>query len=156
MISDKIIKKEFVRQILERDDKFIRKEQAEVIDNYLTPRSGNLSADIRDLSMSKLVAAPGAWMLSVSFLKYLRFLDIRSNRPVSNSREGKAYITISSRYELQHKEMKLRRNLALYNRVVFGRIYNETQRDIKYGYTEAIKEEITKQLESAGYERTQK
>lgn len=151
MISDKIIKREFVAGILRRDDEYIRKEQAEVIDTYLKPKTGNLAADIRQTSMSKVLKAPGAWMLRVSFLKYLRFLDIRSNRREAGN---KAYISISGDYELRHKKMQLRRNLALYNRVIFGRLYNETQRDIKFGYTDAIKEEITKQLESTGYERT--
>lgn len=151
MISEKIIKKEFVAGILKRDDEYIRKEQAEVIDTYLHPKTGNLAADIRQTSMSKILKAPGAWMLQVSFLKYLRFLDIRSNRREAGN---KAYISIHGNYELRHKQMRLRRNLALYNRVIFGRLYNETQRDIKFGFTDEIKEEITKQLESTGYERT--
>lgn len=150
MISEKMIKREFVRQILDRDSKYIRTEQARVIDEFLTPKTGALSADIKDYSMSSIITAPGAYLLSVSFLKYLRFLDIRSNRKVDTS---KAYITINSAYERRHKGMELRRNLALYNRVIFGRLYNETMRDIKYGYTNDIKKAITRQLVSAGFKK---
>lgn len=45
--------------------------------------------------------------------------------------------------------MKVRRNLALYNRVIWGVLYNETLPDIRYGYTQDIRKSIRQDLERA-------
>lgn len=149
MLSETIIKKEFVRKILERDMKYIRSVQQQVIEDYLTPHTGNLLADIWQNSAGKIIQSKGMSLVTVRFLKYLRFLDIKSNRCAP----GRAYINIESAYDKRHKAMPLRRHLALYNRVVFGRLYNETQRDLRYGFTEEVKKQITEELESAGFEK---
>lgn len=148
MITEAIIKKEFVRQILKRDSDYIRSEQAKVIDEADLIKSGFLRYDIRGQNAAKIVQGEGLHMLSVSFLKYLRFIDIKSNR-----RKPSFYIkvNIGTNYERRHKEMPLRRHLALYNRVVFGRLYNETKTDLKAGYTEEIKNKVRKDLENAGF-----
>ena len=148
MISESIIKKEFVKSILERDTEYIRSVQQGVIEEYLTPRTGNLLADIRG-SKINILQSEGIALVSVNFLKYLRFLDIKSNK----AKTGKAYINISNHYERRNKAMSLRKNLALYNRVIFGRLYNETRRDIMYGFSEEVKNNITDQLENAGFEK---
>ncbi len=38
--------------------------------------------------------------------------------------------------------MNLRRNLALYNRVVWGVLFGETQPDLLYGFSEEVREQI--------------
>ena len=43
----------------------------------------------------------------------------------------------------------IRRNLALYNRVVWGVLYHETFPEIKYGFTEEVRTNIRKELEQA-------
>ncbi len=55
-------------------------------------------------------------------LPYLRFLDI--------------------------KYMASRRNLALYNRVIWGVLYNETLPDLRYGLTQDIRNGIRSALEN--------
>lgn len=149
MISESIIKKEFVRNIIERDSKEIRSFQKKVIEENLNPRTGNLFSDIRRTSATKIIQSEGMALFSVSFLKYLRFLDIKSNR----AKKGKAYIDIANRYEHRNKAMPLRRNLSLYNRVVFAVLYQKTQPSLKYGFTEEIKKNITEQLEKAGFKK---
>lgn len=149
MISEQIIKKEFVRQILVRDSEYIRAEQEKVIQDAGLVKTGFLSLDIRGQSGTKILQGEGMHMLTVRFLKYLRFIDIKSNRKVSKHIK----INISNNYEKRHREMPLRRNLALYNKVIFGRLYNETRTDLKYAYTDEIRKKITEQLEAAGYEK---
>ena len=53
MISEQIIKKEFVRQILERDSEYIRAEQEKVIQDAGLVKTGFLSLDIRGQSGTK-------------------------------------------------------------------------------------------------------
>ena len=54
--------------------------------------------------------------------------------------------------------MKVRRNLALYNRVIWGVLYNETLPDICYGYTQdirnAIKKDLIRALEIENYDKS--
>lgn len=54
--------------------------------------------------------------------------------------------------------MKVRRNLALYNRVIWGVLYNETLPDIRYGYTQdirnAIKKDLIRALEIENYDKS--
>ncbi len=151
MISEEIVKKEFVRQILKRDSDYIRGIQAQVIEESGLIKSGALLFDVRNQSGSKILQTTGLHMLTVSFLKYLRFIDIRSNRNRKPSQHIK--VNIANNYERRNKEMPLRRNLALYNRVIFGRLYNETRSDIANGYTQEIQKNIREQLEKAGYEK---
>jgi hypothetical protein len=150
MITDAIIKKEFVRQILKRDSDYIRQFQAKVVEEAGLMKSGELLLDLRGQSGAKILQGEGMHLLSVSFLKYLRFQDINSN---SKSGKKRAKIDVGNNYERRNKEMPLRRHLALYNKVIFGRLYNETKTDLKYGYTEEIKKQITEQLEKSGYEK---
>jgi len=149
MISEEIVKKEFVRQILKRDSDYIKGIQAQVIEESGLIKTGSLSFDIRSQSGTKILQTSGLQMLTVSFLKYLRFIDISSNRKGSTHIK----VNIANNYEKRNKEMPLRRNLALYNRVIFGRLYNETRSDIANGYTQEIQKNIREQLEKAGYEK---
>jgi len=150
MITETIIKKEFVTKILKRDSDYIRDFQAKVIEGANLKKSGNLLLDVRGQSGSKILKGYGMWMLSVRFLKYLRFIDIKSNK---KSPPTHFKINIKNDYERRNKKMPLRKNLALYNKVIYGRLYNETKTDIGSGYTEVIRKSITEQLEKSGYEK---
>lgn len=149
MISEAIVKKEFIRQILKRDSSYIKEVQAQVIQDAGLVKSGALLSDIRNQSGAKIAQGEGMHMLTVTFLKYLRFIDIKSSLKASKQKK----INISNNYEKRHKEMPLRRNLTIYNKVIFGRLYNETRRDISYAYTDEIRQKITEQLEAAGYKK---
>lgn len=59
---------------------------------------------------------------------YLRFLDIRYRK----------------------QELFFRRKLALYNRVIWGVLYNETLQDLRYGLTDNIRELMRNDLEQFG------
>jgi hypothetical protein len=150
MLTDSIIKREFVTQILKRDSDYIREFQAKVIEDADLKKTGALLMDVRGQSGSKILQGYGMWMLSVRFLKYLRFIDIQSNKKNPSSHFK---INIKNDYERKNKKMPLRRHLALYNKVIYGRLYNETKTDLKSGYTKVIRKTITEQLEKAGYEK---
>jgi len=129
MISDGAIKTHYVREILERDAKFINETQGKVISENLRRVSGRLLRSIYRKDF-QIQGDDNRMMLQFNFLRYLRFLDIKSSMD-------------------KFKNKELRSKLALYNRVIYGRLYNETRSDIKYGLTEQIKDRIRTELEKA-------
>ena len=67
----------------------------------------------------------------VRLLPYLRFLDMQYRH--RNDRVAKFK----------------RRNLALYNRVVWGVLYHETFPELRYGFNDEVRKEIREQLEKS-------
>lgn len=127
MISEGAIKTHYVREILERDAKFINETQGKVISENLRRVSGRLLRSIYSKDF-QVQSDENRMMLQFNFLRYLRFLDIKSSMD-------------------QFKNKELRSKLALYNRVIYGRLYNETRSDIKFGLTEQVKEKIKAELD---------
>ena len=129
MITEEIINKRFIDGVLKRDIKLIYNTQEGVVKNYLTSRTGNLMHLISSAPFDSqgTTARPIYYM---RLLTYLRFLDIKY-------RKGKDRIS-----------KLIRRNLALYNRVVWGVLYNETFPAIRYGMNEDIRREIINELQN--------
>lgn len=121
MISDGILKKQFVDRIFERDQRYILDTQRKIVaDNY--HRAGTLFQHLSSHPIS--VHGSGSKVTMVlNYLTYLRFLDISAKR-----------------------DKTLRSDLSLYNRVIWGRLYNETRLDLKTGYNQEIEESIYNQL----------
>ena len=131
MITEEIIRKQFVHQILRRDAAFIYETQARVLrDNFTNPRAIELASF---LSSRPFSISGGGLKLDYHFniFPYLRFLDIKYSR----------------------ENMGIRRRLALYNRVVWGRLYHETINDLRYGLTQDIKDSITAKLKEISPEK---
>jgi hypothetical protein len=127
MISEGIAKQAFMAQIFERDAKFIQDEQLKAIQAKTVERTGTLRAAV---SGSGYYSISGG-MLSFKIIKTLRFLDMRRTRegkPVKGS------------------------GLRVYNAIMWGRMYNETMRSLKYGFTEEVAKSIVNQLRAAGGE----
>ncbi|MPL74346.1 hypothetical protein SDC9_20218 [bioreactor metagenome] len=129
MISDGALKTHYVREILERDAKYINETQGKVISDNLRRVSGRLLRSIYRNDF-QIQADDNRMLLQFNFLRYLRFLDIKSSMDKFKSKD-------------------LRSKLALYNRVIYGRLYNDTRSDIKYGFTAQIKERIRQELEKS-------
>ncbi len=126
MVTDELIKKSFISQIIRRDAAFIYDTQARVVrENFSTDgRSSTLAYHLSKRPFS--LSGQGLNLVYYfNVITYLRFLDIKYSKD----------------------KMGLRSKLALYNRVIWGRLYNETIRDLKYGLTEDIKRDIRQRLE---------
>ncbi len=66
------------------------------------------------------------------------------------------YLDISYRKRNDRISRHLRRNLALYNRTVWGVLYHETFPELRYGFNDEIRNSIRKELEQAlQYEQSQ-
>lgn len=124
MITDELIRKQFIHQILKRDAAFIYETQAQVLrQNFNNERALALSNFLasRPFHISGEGLKPTYYF---SIFPYLRFLDIKYSR----------------------EQVGIRSRLALYNRVVWGRLYHETINDLRYGLTQDIKDSITAKL----------
>jgi hypothetical protein len=125
MITEEMIHREFISRTVSKGIKLIYATQEEVVRKNLTDGTGNLAAHL-----SKAPFEMEGKNYYMRLLPYLRFLDIRYRR----------------------QDRRLRRELALYNRVVWGVLYHETLPDLRYGLTQDIKQQIHDQLTSANPE----
>ena len=130
MITENLIKKEFLHDTLVKGVNKIYETQNQIVSKYLSNRSGRLSSFIqrRPFTYSD---EENRTVLYMRILPYLRFLDIKSRK--GNDRVSR----------------HLRRNLALYNRTVWGVLYHETFPEMQYGFTEEIREGIRRELTQA-------
>lgn len=120
MITNDCIKKEFIHQIIDRGLKKIYSEQAYIVSHNLNTVSGDL---LRHLG--KMPFTLGGKSYYIRVLPYLRYLDIH-----------------------YRQDKNLRRNLALYNRTVWGVLYGETLPNLRYGLTKDMRKYISAQLTS--------
>lgn len=124
MITEELIRKQFIHQILRRDAAFIYETQSRVLRDNLT---NNRAMAFASFLASRPFSVSGAGLnitYAFSIFPYLRFLDIKFSR----------------------ENMGLRRRLALYNRVIWGRLYHQTLSDLRYGLTQDMKDSISAKL----------
>ena len=125
MVTDELIRKQYIRQIIRRDAAFIYDTQAEVLRrNFSNERTRELASFLSKRPY-QIVGDGLRLTYYFSIFPYLRFLDIKYSR----QQEG------------------LRARLALYNRVIWGRLYHETINDLRYGFTQDMKKQIREWLE---------
>lgn len=127
MITDDLIKTEFIHAVVSRDINRIYDTQAEVIRSNFPNGSGRLANYLSQHPVT-LTNEGLKRVYHMRVFSYLRFLDIRYRR----------------------QDMFFRRQLALYNRVIWGVLYNETLQDLRYGMTDQIRELIRDDLEQSG------
>ena len=137
MITEELIKKRFVHDTISQGINLIYETQEKVVRTYLNTRSGNLLAHLQ----KRPFTFQNSGSESVYYMRifpYLRFLDIAY-------RKGNDRIS-------RH----IRSNLALYNRTVWGVLYHETFPELRYGFTNEIRNSIRRELEQAlQYEQSQ-
>lgn len=119
MVTTEIINETFIQRIVTRDSKIINDTQKQVVGDNLQVKSGKLSNFLENYHFH----IDGTHFVFQT-LNYLRFLDIRYRKD----------------------RLSERRNLALYNRVIWGVLYHETMPSLRYGLTEDIKTKIREQL----------
>lgn len=126
MITDEMIKKEFISQTISRDIKKIYETQEQVVRSVFHEGTGKLA----NFLAKKPFTFSESGVNKTFFMRifpYLRYLDIQYRKD----------------------QMETRRKLTLYNRVVWGVLYQETMPDLRYGLTAEIREKIGLQLQAA-------
>ena len=130
MISEDLVKQRFVHDTISQGINLIYETQENVVRTYLNTRSGKLLGSLQRRPFT-IQESEGKQEYFIRIFPYLRYLDIRYRR--GNDRISR----------------HIRSNLALYNRTVWGVLYHETFPELRYGYNEAIRTSIRKELEQA-------
>lgn len=127
MITDELIKKEYIHNILQRDAQLIADTQVDRLRRHKSERARQLALHLASHPFQ--ITGTGLHAtLTFNIMTSLRFMDI------SISKDIKAGAS---------------KSLALYNRIVWGTIYRETMGDLRYGLTQDVRKQITQQLGSA-------
>lgn len=127
MVTDSLLREQFVHQTITRGIHKIYSTQEEVVRNNFQLRSGHL---LTSLSAHNFSAESQGFQRKffVRILPYLRFLDMAYR--LRKDRVGKFK----------------RSNLALYNRVVWGVLYNETFPELSFGFTDEVRKTVGKKI----------
>lgn len=137
MITESLIKKRFVHDTISQGINLIYETQERVVRTYLQTRTGNLLAHLQRRPFTSQESVTKAQYF-INIFPYLRFLDIAYRK--DNDRISR----------------HVRKNLALYNRAVWGVLYHETFPELRYGFNDEIRNSIKKELEQALiYEQSQ-
>jgi hypothetical protein len=123
MISTGLKHNHYVDKILREEAETIKLQQLAVVNDWqLEDRTGTLRKILRGhFSVQDFDGGP---RLTLSYVKYIRFLDMSW---VTSRKTG----------------------LFLYNRIVFGRIYNNTYNRLRAAYRDTLRGEITEIIEEA-------
>lgn len=121
MITDQLIKKTFIHNVVSNGFKEIKRIQQEVISENLNVISGDLLKSVQKNPLSLVGTERQVYYMTV--LPYMRFLDIHF------------------RQDMQ------RRKISIYNRVIWGVLYGEVLPALRYGFTQDIRKYITRQLQ---------
>ena len=130
MITDELIKKEFITRTMRAGIEQIYSTQQAVIDKYLSERTGELKKFIMRRPFSEQSNGMNVTYY-MRILPYIRLLDIHYRQ--RNDRIAKAK----------------RSHLELYNRVVWGVLYRESFPELRYGLSEDVRKAIKEELEQA-------
>lgn len=132
MVTEQFVKDEFISDILRRDIGVIYQTQEEVANRNFKERTGTLRNFLSHRAFTPK-ESNGKFSVYIKVLSYIRFLDMqyRLNYAGMSSKRAK----------------KQRAKYAIYNRVVWGVLYNETFPDIQAGFTDEVREAWRKKME---------
>lgn len=129
MITESLIRKKFVADTMAEgiDTIFARQQQ---VAQMLATHSGRLRQWARDRHTTVRVTETSR-SISVPIMPYVRFLDMQYR--TRRDRVGKF----------------LRKQLALYNRTIWGILYRQVFPQLRYGFTDEIRQQLREQLEES-------
>lgn len=121
MIANKV-KQRFVDKILTEEAEIIKRLQLDIVNDWgIIDNIGQTNWDILHGHISVKESGSGT-RLTMRYLKYVRFIEM--NNQYNNIGTG----------------------FHLYNKVLFGRIYNDTNMRLQYAYSEGIREELIDEI----------
>lgn len=131
MITESLIKQRFVHDTISQGINLIYETQENVVRTYLHTQTGQLLSHLQRRPFSSQ-QSDSKQEYFIRIFPYLRYLDIAYRKDRSDR---------ISRH--------IRSNLALYNRTVWGVLYHETFPQLRYGFTNEIRNSIWKELTEA-------
>ena len=136
MISEKITKQQFIVQILERDVRNIYKAQLAIAQQNIYVEGKQLK--VKQKRGARIGVRSGALLESLQNPDYL--IQAQGDKFIVS-----AYIVKHMRFI----DMKRFGNRKIYNRQVWGILYNNTLKDIKFNYGKAISDAVGNKLREA-------
>lgn len=121
------IKTQFISKTLRELAVNIRNAQDAVVDEWNLFGDGTLRAWLQGHFAVEDIEGGGK--LHMRYLNYARFLDMPDSR--------------------RHDARLKRDGYHLYNRIIFGFLYNQALPTLRYGYTDEVKAKFREQLEEA-------
>lgn len=123
------VKTAFRSQILKESAILIRKMQNKVADDFNLFDTGELKRSLQ--GHFSVADFDSGSQMSMSYLTYARFLDMRDGRRRNSTPKREGY--------------------HLYNRTIFGYLYRQTMPTLKYGFSEEVQQLMrNKMIESMG------
>ena len=135
MITDSLIKKKFIHQLLQRGMEQIYAAQEKVITGELDTRTGQLRQWALRRQYDMRISSSGDNTINVRFYPYHRFIDMMY-------RDRKDRV---SKYK--------RSKIAVYNRIIYGILYRRTFPAIRFGFTDEVREGIRKNFEKKSFKQ---
>jgi len=136
MISDNITKQDFIVQVLERDVRNIYKAQLAIAQK-------NIYIGGKQLKVTKRRGAK-IGVRSGALLKSLENPDF-----MIQAQGGKFIVSAGIVKHMRFIDMKKFGNRKIYNRRVWGILYNNALKDIKFNYGQAISDVVGEKLREA-------
>lgn len=122
MIAESMVKQRFVDKILGEEAEIIKKLQLDIVHDWnLVDNLGETTWNILKGHFSVKESGSGT-TLTMRYIKYVRFI------------------------EMNNRFNHLGKGFHLYNKVVFGRVYNDTHMRLQYAYSEGIREELIDEI----------
>lgn len=123
MITDQMINRTFIHHVFTAGFRKIRTIQTDVVRRNLNVVTGHLRSSLLTMPFSVEGSSMQTYYMPV--LAYTRFLDIHYRR----------------------RDSALRADLSIYNRVIWGVLYGETEPTLRYGLTQDLRRSLAQQLE---------
>ena len=136
MISDNLTKQQFIVQVLERDISNIYKAQLAIAQQNIYVEGKQLN--IKKHRGTKIGVRSGSLLASLQNPDYL-----------IQAQDEKFIVSAGIVKHMRFIDMKKFGNRRIYNRQVWGILYNNALRDIKYNYGQSIADAFGEKLKEA-------
>lgn len=122
MIAEGTIKQRFVDKILKEEAEIIKRLQLDIVSDWgIVDNLSETNWNILKGHFSVSESGSGT-QLTMSYIKYVRFV------------------------EMNNRFNTLGKGFHLYNKVVFGRVYNDTHMRLQYAYADGIRSELINEI----------
>lgn len=122
MIAEGMVKQRFIDKILKEEAEVIKKLQLDIVNDWgIVDTVDQTTWNILKGHFSVKESGPGT-TLTMRYIKYVRFIEMNNH--------------------FNH----LGKGFHLYNKVVFGRVYNDTHMRLQYAYSEGIRQELIDEI----------
>lgn len=131
MITDSLIRKKFVHETMtEGMNTIFSKQQSVLSTSGIEVRTGRLQSQISGRRFDRQIS-DGRYQVMIPMYAHMRFLDMSYRLHTGKQRKAR------------------RERYALYNKVVWGVLFHEVFPELRYGFTDEVRQSLRQQLQSA-------